>query len=112
MKIAVTSQNFLTITQHAGRTRRFLVYDAEPGREPVEIERLNLPSGMAFHDLPDAAAHPIDGVDVLICGSAGQRLLERMASRGIDAVPTTETDPIKAVKAYLSGTLARAPAHD
>ncbi|MEW8693532.1 MAG: nitrogen fixation protein, partial [Candidatus Thiodiazotropha endolucinida] len=27
MKIAVTSQNFRTITQHAGKTRRFLIYE-------------------------------------------------------------------------------------
>jgi hypothetical protein len=27
MKIAVTSQNFSTITGHAGRARRFLMYD-------------------------------------------------------------------------------------
>ena len=33
MKIAVTSQNFRTITPHAGTTRRFLVYEAAEGGE-------------------------------------------------------------------------------
>ena len=27
MRIGVTSQNFRTITGHAGKTRRFLIYD-------------------------------------------------------------------------------------
>jgi len=112
VKIAVTSQNFLTITQHAGRTRRFLIYQAEPGQEPVEIERIDLPSGITFHDLPDEAAHPIDGVDVLLCGSAGNRFHARMAQRGIEAIATTETDPVTAIKAYFAGTLPRAQGHD
>ncbi|MES9818387.1 MAG: hypothetical protein ABW155_17235 [Candidatus Thiodiazotropha sp.] len=30
MKIAVISQNFRTITQHAGNTRRFLIYKQDP----------------------------------------------------------------------------------
>ena len=40
MRIAVTSQNLRTITGHAGKTRRFIVFEAEPGREPVEVDRL------------------------------------------------------------------------
>jgi len=31
MKIAVASQNFRTVTPHAGRTRRFLVYEPSRG---------------------------------------------------------------------------------
>ena len=30
MKIAVTSQNFSTITQHAGKSRRFLIFECNP----------------------------------------------------------------------------------
>jgi hypothetical protein len=33
MRIAVTSQNFRTVTGHAGRARRFIVSEAD-GREP------------------------------------------------------------------------------
>ncbi|HKJ77206.1 MAG TPA: nitrogen fixation protein, partial [Gammaproteobacteria bacterium] len=43
MEIAITSQNFRTVTGHAGKTRRFLVYEAGPGQEPVEVDRLDLP---------------------------------------------------------------------
>lgn len=39
MKIAVTSQNFRTVTAHAGKTRRFLVFDIPSGDSPREVER-------------------------------------------------------------------------
>lgn len=50
MRIAVTSQNFTTITRHAGKTRRFLIYEAQPGTEPAEVQRLDLPIEMSFHE--------------------------------------------------------------
>jgi hypothetical protein len=43
MRIAVSSQNFRTITGHAGKSRRFIVYHAKPGETPQELERLDLP---------------------------------------------------------------------
>lgn len=50
MKIAVTSQNYRTVTPHAGKTRRFLVYDVSPDRVPTEVERLDLPRDMSLHE--------------------------------------------------------------
>lgn len=41
MRIAVTSQNFKTVTGHAGKSRRFLIYEARPGADPVD--RFDLP---------------------------------------------------------------------
>ncbi|MEW8525962.1 MAG: hypothetical protein AB2552_23275 [Candidatus Thiodiazotropha endolucinida] len=44
MKIAVTSQNYRTITQHAGKTRRFLIYEQDPETgQAHELDCLNLP---------------------------------------------------------------------
>ena len=37
MRIAVASQNYRTITKHAGMTRRFLVFEAEQGAAPREV---------------------------------------------------------------------------
>ncbi len=67
MKIAVTSQNFRTVTGHAGKARRFLVFEADGG-EVREVERLDLPKEMSFHELQGDAPHPVDGVDVLVTG--------------------------------------------
>lgn len=102
MKIAVTSQNFRTITPHAGGTRRFLVYEATEGGEPVEVDRLDLPKELSMHEFHADGPHPLDAVDVIIAGSFGEGFATRIAARGIVAVATDLTDPIEAVKEYLA----------
>ena len=102
MKIAVTSQNFRTVTPHAGRTRRFLVYRAEPGREPVEIDRLDLPKDMALHEFHRGGPHPLAAADVVIAGSFGPGFARRMAKRGVRVVTTDRTDPLEAVRDFLA----------
>jgi predicted Fe-Mo cluster-binding NifX family protein len=110
MLIAIASQNFRTITGHAGMTRRFMVFNAEPGQPPQEVDRLDLPKEQAIHEF-QGDAHPLDAVQVVIAGSAGAGFVNRMAARGIKAIATAETDPVTAVVDYLAGTLA-APAPD
>jgi predicted Fe-Mo cluster-binding NifX family protein len=102
MKIAVTSQNYRTITPHAGRTRRFLVYEPADGAEPVEVDRLDLPKALSMHEFHGKGPHPLDAVDVIIAGSFGEGFAARMKRRGIIAVATDLSDPVEAVKEYLA----------
>lgn len=104
MKIAVTSQNRREITEHAGRCRKFWLYDIE-GQKLRGKQLLELPKEQAFHESPPQAAHPLDDITVLISGGMGQGMLRRLAARGILAIVTDEKEPDAAVKAYLSGTL-------
>jgi len=39
MKVAVSSQNFRTVTAHAGKCRRFIVYELQPSGVPAEVAR-------------------------------------------------------------------------
>lgn len=110
MKIAITSQNFRTVTGHAGKTRRFLVFEADAAAEPKEVERIDLPMGMAFHDFRGEGAHPVDVADVLITGGCGAGFMHRMAARGIRVVATAETDPLKAARAVARGEPLPPPA--
>lgn len=104
MRIAVTSQNFKTITGHAGKTRRFIVYETDGSSAPLEIERLDLPKGLAFHDY-QGADHPLLGLglDALVTQGAGPGFLQRLASFGIRVYATSESDPLVAVAAIASG---------
>lgn len=102
MKIGVTSQNFRTITGHAGKARRFFIYDAQKGQEPEEIARLDLPKDMSIHALGEAA-HPIDDIDILITAGCGEGFARKMAMKDIDLVKTAESDPVTAVKAIIEG---------
>ncbi len=104
MKIAVTSQNRRSITEHAGKCRKFWIYDIEQNRISGRT-LLELPIDQSFHQSPPQQAHPLDTVQVLIAGSMGPGLQQRLAAKGINALVTAETDPDQAVAAYLQGTL-------
>ena len=105
MRIAIASQNFRTITGHAGKTRRFLLFEALPDTPAQEIGRIDLPKEMALHGFSDAEPHPLDTVDALIVGSAGEGFVRRMARRGVRVLLTSETDPLRAATALVAGTL-------
>lgn len=111
MRIAITSQNFRTITGHAGKTRRFLIYHAQPGTDPVEVDRLDLPRELSFHEF-GGGPHPVDGADALLTGGAGEGFVHKMAARGIRVVVTGETDPLRAVKELLQGRVVPPVPHE
>jgi len=104
VKIAITSQNRKTITQHVGRCRKFWVYDIE-NNAVQKRELIELPKEMSFHEHHNSCPHPIDVVDVIITASMGQGMARRLEKKGILGVVTTETDPEKAVRDYLDGQL-------
>ncbi len=101
MKIAVTSQNFRTITGHAGKARRFLLYAKNAQGEWQEYERLDLPKNMSMHEF-SGSKHPIDAVDVLITAGCGSGFVHKMQAKGIRLVSTEETDPYTAVSHYAA----------
>ena len=103
MRIAVTSQNFRTVTGHAGRARRFLVFEADGRTEPIEVERFDLDVDMTIHGYPHDRAHPLDTVGILITGGAGEGFVRHLAGRGVLVVATPESDPRAAISAYFAG---------
>ena len=102
MKVGVTSQNFKTITGHAGKTRRFLAFIRDAGGEIVETDRLDLPKEMSMHEFR-GGGHPIDDFDVLVTGGCGAGFVRRMAARGVRVIATAEKDPLTAVAAVFAG---------
>jgi predicted Fe-Mo cluster-binding NifX family protein len=108
MKIAVTSQNRKTITSHAGKCRKFWVYEVE-GQEVKGKTLLELPIEQSFHESHGGGPHPLDGVTALISASMGSSLHRRLQLRGINGLITSETDPDRAVDAYLHGQLKTLP---
>lgn len=104
MLIAVTSQNFRTITQHAGKTRRFLIFAQDPNGQAVEVERLDLPLEMSMHEFK-GEDHPIFKVDLLVTGSSGQGFIKRLAQHGVKVIATGESDPRKAAETLFAGNM-------
>ena len=104
MKIAVTSQNRKTITEHAGRCRKFWVFNID-NNKIVDKQLLELPKEQAFHESSAHDPHPLDNVDIMITGGMGQGLMMRLERKGIKGIVTKESDPERAVSLYLSGSL-------
>lgn len=102
LRIGVTSQNFRTITGHAGKARRFLVFGCNEAGEWEEIERLDLPKEMCMHEFR-GDEHPVDKLDILITGGCGAGFFTRLRNRGVEVVATSETSPLTAIKALIAG---------
>lgn len=109
MKFAVATQDFQTVATHGGRARRFLVFEAEAGHDPVETGRIELAEDEVLHLAGDGRPHPIDAVGVVIAGSSGPGFVKHMRRRGIEPATTTESDPIVAIRGWFAGTLTPAP---
>jgi predicted Fe-Mo cluster-binding NifX family protein len=109
MKIAITSQNLRTITGHAGKTRRFLIFANDDAGTLTQIERLDLPQSMSLHEY-HGTEHPLFDVDVLITGGHGEHFAERLARYGVTVIATSESDPQSAAAAYLAGKTLPPPA--
>jgi predicted Fe-Mo cluster-binding NifX family protein len=106
MKIAVTCENRDTVTDHAGRCEHFWVYHTEFA-DVVDKHLVELPAGQNFRDLD---LPPLLGdINVLITGGIARELRYRLKQMAIQAVATPETDPDRAVNAWLNGTLNEIP---
>lgn len=110
MNIAVTSQNFRSITGHAGKARRFIIYHVKDAQKDGQIEehsRLDLSKEQCFHEWHgnDDQPHPLDIADVLLTTSCGAGFVKRMARRNIRLLITPETDPKTAVALFLQDKL-------
>lgn len=103
MQIAVTSQNRKTITEHAGKCRKFWIYDIEEG--VVKDKHLvELGIEQSFH-ASHSLAEPLSDVTVLITASMGAGLHQRLTSYGVQPVITMEENPDTAVAAFLGNKL-------
>jgi predicted Fe-Mo cluster-binding NifX family protein len=101
VKIAVCSQNRKTVTGHAGKCRRFRLFEHD-GQALREQDLLELPIEGTFHATPFEAPHPLDDVQALIALDMGDGLKRKLAARGIIAHLTELTDPHAAIQSFLT----------
>lgn len=101
MRIAITSQNRRTVTSHAGRCRRFYLYDIDHGtiahRQLLEIDKADTLHERA-PEIPDALA----SLDVMISAGMCDGLVRRLARHGIEGVVTAATHPDEAIQHFLT----------
>lgn len=101
MKVAVASQNRRSVTAHAGRCRRFWVYDVRDGRAGSG-RLLELDKDGTLHALRPGIPPALAGVDVLIAEDPCPSLLRRLARHGIEGRASTCEQPDDAVREFLA----------
>ena len=102
MKVAVTSQNFRTVTPHPGRARRFLIFEGDIGTRWKSLGRLELENEATIGEWNGNTSHPLANIDVIITASFGEHFASRMAERGIIAFLSHQSDPKHAIADLLS----------
>ena len=102
MKIAVTSQNFKSVTGLAGKSRRFIIFEVGMSCDVPAIVWLDLPMKMTLYAF-SGGKHPLDDMDVILTANASQGFVEKLARRGVQVIICDESDPRKAVCDFLAG---------
>jgi predicted Fe-Mo cluster-binding NifX family protein len=116
MKIAVCSQNRKEVTGHAGKCRKFWIYEIENNRVGKK-ELLELPREQSLHELANSPVndptfvHPAYAADVLISGGMGFGLVNRLQMTNTRGIITSEKDPDKAVELFLNDQLPTEAPH-
>jgi hypothetical protein len=65
--------------------------------------RIELTNDQVLHYFRDDGPHPLDGVEIVVAGSAGDGFLRHMKNRGADVLLTGETDPSAALTRIIAG---------
>lgn len=100
LRIAVSSQNRRTVTDHAGRCRKFWVYEIRQNKVGNKtLRELTLEQTLHSSQLGDN--HPLDDVHVMITAGMSPFLFQRLQRGGIKPFVTDEQDPDKAVQMLL-----------
>ena len=115
MKIAIATKDFQKVSGHAGQTRQWLVYDLSSHRSNQLLpapSRVDLEKDQVLHVFEDDAPPPLDGIDLIVCASAGDGFIRHMKKRGADVLLTGEDDPAMAISRILAGETLPDPRFD
>lgn len=104
MRIAITSQNRRSITEHAGKCRKFWIYDVKE-KQIIGKHLLELPVDQSLHAQRHGLPSALSDIDVLITGSMGRPLYLRLRELGVLPLIACEEDPDHAVAEFLAGKL-------
>ncbi|MFY9876337.1 MAG: hypothetical protein WAL20_11950, partial [Rhodomicrobium sp.] len=74
-----------------------------PAGSLPQPQRVELAKHQVMHHCEDDGPHPLDGVDIVVAGSAGDGFVRHMEKRGAEVLLTGETDPAAALTRILDG---------
>lgn len=101
MRIAVSSQNWQTVTAHPGKSTRFLVFETDAQGRPRAAGRLEFDRAHLLRCAALTDGHPLFDMDVILSASAGPELIHHLLQRGVHLLATPEKCPEAAVDTFL-----------
>ncbi len=105
MRIAVSSPDGLRVCGHAGKARRWLLREEDGSERDLLLAREQL-----FHYWEgEAGAHPLETVDVVVTGSAGEGFVKRLERQGVKVLVTGEKRVDRVIDALVAGRELPAP---
>jgi predicted Fe-Mo cluster-binding NifX family protein len=118
MRVAVPSDDQVTISAHTGRCAGFLIFSIEDHLAKKEEYRTNTAGHAHHHGVENHAEdhhhHSHDGMigllkgcDTVLAAGMGPRLVNDLEAEGLQVIFTYETDAAKAVEALAQGKLIR-----
>lgn len=111
-KIAIATDDYLTVTGHIGRCNGFIIYELAENKIINRIEKENKFTAhkIGEHDHHGEHSHSklieaLSGCSYLICTSAGWRVIEELKGFKIEVIFSDESDAGTAVKKFVEGNL-------
>lgn len=116
MRIAVPTDDGVTLSEHFGRSTAFLIFELENGQITKRETRPNGAchaegDGGCQHGGGEGHSHTgiataLAGCDVVLCGGMGWRAAEALKATGISPVPVSASGSAEElVTAYAAGSL-------
>jgi predicted Fe-Mo cluster-binding NifX family protein len=117
MKIAIASDDEKIISSHFGRTKGFVIFEAEDKTVKNREYRPNTFTGHARglegagHELNrhTPILNALKDCKVVISHGMGRRIYDDLKGIGVEVFITDETDVNKAIDSYLTGALVDRP---
>jgi predicted Fe-Mo cluster-binding NifX family protein len=118
MRIAIPTNDGVSISEHFGRSAAFLIFEIENGQIKNRELRTNgakhsHAQGACDHHSADNKPHShagilaaLDGCEVVICAGMGQRAAEALSASGAQIVIAAPVSAQDTVTAYLDGKLS------
>lgn len=102
MKIAITSQNVSSVTAHAGRCRKFWVYDIAKVGSEIKKKFVELKVDETLHSMKEQLPEKLSGLNVLITMNLGNTLRSKLSAAGVMTHLTDEPSPDYALLKFLA----------
>ena len=117
MKVAIASNDGVTISAHFGRTAGFVIFEIENGQIKERVFRKNDFTGHARG--LEGASHAVDrhgpilealkDIHTVIANGMGRRIYDDLKNAGIETFIVQESDTQQAINLYLENNLQDHP---